>query len=177
MLRMSIDLMKENGFTLKKTRSRRYLAQTITDADYSNDIALLANTSNQAKSLLHSLEPAAGGIGIHVNADKTEFMSFNQNQIRDISTRTGSPLKLVDKFTRLGSSVSSTENDINTRRAKTWSVFDRLSVIWKSDLSDKIKPIFLGSGRVHTHIWMRHMEADKAHRETTAISPECYELY
>ena len=39
------------------------------------------------------------------------------------------PLKLVDKFTYLGSSVSSTENDSNTRLAKAWTAIDRLSVI------------------------------------------------
>ena len=32
-LRTSLDLMKENGFQLAKERSRRYPAQTITDAD------------------------------------------------------------------------------------------------------------------------------------------------
>ena len=48
--------MKENGFKLAKVRSRRYPAQTITDTDYSNDIALLANTPTQAKTLLHSLQ-------------------------------------------------------------------------------------------------------------------------
>ena len=36
-LRMSIDSMKENGFKLAKERSRRYSAQTITDADYADD--------------------------------------------------------------------------------------------------------------------------------------------
>ena len=55
-LRTSIELMKENGFKLAKERSRRYLAQTITNAEYADDIALLANTRAQAESLLHSLE-------------------------------------------------------------------------------------------------------------------------
>ena len=64
--------MTESGFTLEKARSRRYPAQTIMDVDYANDIALLANTPAQAESLLHSLEQAAGTIGLHVNADKTE---------------------------------------------------------------------------------------------------------
>ena len=54
-LRTSIDKIRENGFELKKKRSRRYPAKTITNADYANDIALLANTPNQAKTLLHSL--------------------------------------------------------------------------------------------------------------------------
>ena len=40
------------------------------------------------------------------------------------------------------SSDSSTENDINTRPAKAWTANDRLSVIWKSDLRDKIKRSF-----------------------------------
>ena len=71
-LRMSIDKMKENSFTLTKERSRRYPAQIIMDADHADDIALLANTPDQAKTLLHSLERATAGIGLHVNAHKTE---------------------------------------------------------------------------------------------------------
>ena len=41
-------------------------------ADNADDIALLANTPTQAKSQLHSLVQAAGGIGLHVNTDRTE---------------------------------------------------------------------------------------------------------
>ena len=52
---ISIHLIKENGFTLKKTRSRQYLAETMTDADYADDLALLANTSAKVKSLLYSI--------------------------------------------------------------------------------------------------------------------------
>ena len=41
--RTSIDKIKENGFKLTKERSRRYPVKTITDTDYVDDIALLAN--------------------------------------------------------------------------------------------------------------------------------------
>ena len=116
MLRMFIDLMKESSFKLEKERSRRYPAQTTVDMNYADDIALLENTPAQAKSLLHSLKCAAGGIGLHVNADKTEFMCFNQSG--DIITLKGGPLNLVDNFTYLRSSVSSTEKDINIQLAK-----------------------------------------------------------
>ena len=68
-------------------------------------------------------------------------MCFNQRG--DISTLKGGPLKLVDKFTYLGSSVSSTENDINMRLAKAWTTIDRLSVILKSNLTDEIKCSFI----------------------------------
>ena len=86
---------------------RRYSAHIITDVDYANDIALIVKTSAQVETLLHSLERAAGVIGFNVNADKTEYMCFNQRV--NIATLKGGSLKLVDKFTNLGSSDSSTE--------------------------------------------------------------------
>ena len=52
------------------------------------------------------------------------------------------PLKLVDKFTYLGSSISSTKKDIDTWLTKAWTAIDRLSIIWKSDLTDKMKRSF-----------------------------------
>ena len=64
------------------------------------------------------------------------------NQTGDIFTLNGSSLKLVDKFTYLGSSVSSNETDIDTRLSKAWTAIIRLSVIWKSDLTDKMKRSF-----------------------------------
>ena len=64
------------------------------------------------------------------------------NQAVDITTLDGTPLKLVDKFTYLGSSVSSTEQDIDTRLMKAWTAINRISIIWKSDLADKIKCSF-----------------------------------
>ena len=115
--RTSIDKIKENGFKLTKERSRRYPAKIITDANYADDIALLANAPAQA----------VAGIGFHVNAHKTEYMCFNQTG--DISTQNGSTLKLVDKFIFRGSSVSSTEIDINIQLAKAWTAIGRLSVI------------------------------------------------
>ena len=70
----------------------------------------------------HLLERAAAGIGLHVNTHKTEHICFNQRG--DISTLNGSSLKLVDKFTHLGSRVSSTEKDVNMRLAKAWTAVE-----------------------------------------------------
>ena len=53
-LRTCTDLMKENGFKLAKERGRGYSAQTITDADYTDDIALLANTPTQLHKIAAS---------------------------------------------------------------------------------------------------------------------------
>ena len=87
------------------------------------------------------MERAAAGIGLHVNAHKTEYMCYKQTG--DITTLDRASLKQVDKFTYLGSSISSTEKDIDTRLTKAWTAIDMLSIIWKSDLTDKMKRSFL----------------------------------
>ena len=133
-LRISIDKIKENSFTLTKERSRRYSAKTITYADYADNIVLLETAPPQAESLQHSLEQDA------VKTHKMEYMHFNQTG--DISTLNGSTQKLVDKFTCQGSSVSSTETDTDTWLAKAWTALDRLSIIWKSVLTNKMKHSF-----------------------------------
>ena len=122
-LRTSIDKIRENGFELTKKRSRRYPAKTIT---YTDDIAILANIPNQVETLLHSLERAAAGIGLHVNAHKTEYMCYYPTG--NISTLDGTSLKLVDKFTYLGSSVSSTKKDIDTRLMNAWTAIDHMEI-------------------------------------------------
>ena len=45
-------------------------AQSITDADYADDLALLLNSPVLAETLLHCQERAACNIGLHVNVDK-----------------------------------------------------------------------------------------------------------
>ena len=71
-----------------------------------------------------------------------KYLCNYKYQTGDISTLDGTSLKLVDKFTYLGSSVSSTEKDIDTRLTKAWTAIDRLLIIWKSDLTDKMKRSF-----------------------------------
>ena len=51
------------------------------NANYAVDQTLLANTSAQAECLLHSLEPPARGIGLYVISDKTDFISFKQDDV------------------------------------------------------------------------------------------------
>ena len=63
-------------------------------------------------------------------------------QAGDISTLEGTSLKLVDKFPYLGSSVSSTEKDIDLWLTKACTAIDKLSIIWKSNLTDKMKRSF-----------------------------------
>ena len=63
---------KKKRFHAGKRKKQKLPSTTITDADYADDIALLANLPTQAEPLLLCLERAAGGIALHVKADKTE---------------------------------------------------------------------------------------------------------
>ena len=177
-LRKSIDKMKDNGFKLAKERSRRYSTQTITGADCADDIALLANTPAQAETLQHRLERTVAGIGLHDNTDKTKYMCFNQRG--DIFALNGSSLKLVDKFTYLGSSVPSNKPDINTWLAKAWRAIDWQSVIWKLDLTDKMKCSFFFKQQScrYRYIDARHGRLVNIWRKSlTVTTQECCEQY
>ena len=94
-------------FYFKKKKKVPCKNNHLTKANNANDIAILENTPNQAETLLHSLEKVTSGISVHINAHKTEYMCFNQTG--NISILYETSLKLVDKFTYQGSSVSSTE--------------------------------------------------------------------
>ena len=88
---MSLYLINENGYTLKKARSRQYPIETMMDVDFADDIALFANTPTYTKSLVHSLEQAAGDIGLYENANKTEYVHFNREGVT--FNLNGDPLK------------------------------------------------------------------------------------
>ena len=92
----------------------------MTNADDAGDQALLINALAQAEYLLHSLEQAAGSIGLCMNANKTEFMYLKQEGA--ISTLIGKPLKLVDLFTYHGSNIS-TENNVNVHIGKALNCY------------------------------------------------------
>ena len=109
----------------------------MTDTDYTDEQKLLTNTPVQAESLLHSLDQAARDIDLYENKDKIEFICFKQKEA--IFTLSVKPLKLVDQFTYLGNNISLTESYVSIHLGKVWTTFNRLSIIWKSDLLDKIK--------------------------------------
>ena len=69
------EYYRHGTLNVNRSNERKWLytkkKQEITDADYADDKVLLENTPAKANSLLHSLDQAAGGIGLHWNADKT----------------------------------------------------------------------------------------------------------
>ena len=82
--------------------------------------------------------------------------------------------KLVDKFTYLG--ISSTESDINMRTVKTWTAIDRLSIIWKSDLSNKIKREFFQAAVVSILLYACNIctLTKRLEKKINRTAQECY---
>ena len=46
-------------------------------------------------------------------------------------------LKLVDQFSYLGNNILFIESNVNACTVKSWIAIHKLSIIWKSDLSEK----------------------------------------
>ena len=82
-LRISTVNRSDKGkwYHAKNARSRWYPTETMTDADYADDLALLANTLAQAESLLHCLDQATGGSGLSVNVNRTVPYILNKKEL------------------------------------------------------------------------------------------------
>ena len=65
---------------------------------------------------------------------------YNQNKYHLVSFIL--ILKLGDELSYVGSNISSTESDVNIGLTKVWTAIGKLSIMWKSDLSSKIKRDF-----------------------------------
>ena len=88
----------------------------------------------------------------------------------DISTQKGNHLKVENKFTHLRSSVSSTENDINTRLTKGLTAINRLT--------DKIKHSCFQAAVVSILLYgCTTRTLTKRMEKKTAITQECYVQY
>ena len=60
-------------------------------------------------------------------------------------------------------SVHDTKKDIDTRLTKAWTAIDKLSVIWKKGLTDKMKRSFFQA--VVGSILLHHLDANKTARK------------
>ena len=71
---------QEIGFKLDHKKSRRHNPDITTNLDFADNIALVTEEMEEAQDFLHRVQHNATKIGLHLNADKTEFTSFNKEQ-------------------------------------------------------------------------------------------------
>ena len=122
-------LLRLSTWNIHRSNKRKWLLtvlQKLIRTDYADDLVLLVNTLTQAESLLHSLEQAAGRIGLYMNANKTESVYFKQK--RAFFILSAKPLKSVDQF------IPWQQHLINWKWCQ-----HRLSIIWKFNTFDKME--------------------------------------
>ena len=73
--------MKEDSTTLKEATNERYPAETITDVDYADDLALLANTFNLTESQMHSLLQTTRDVIVNFISDEIDMLCIQQGRI------------------------------------------------------------------------------------------------
>ena len=77
----------------------------ITDINFTDDIALISNTVEQARELLLSVEKECLKVGLQLNTKKNKVLAYNINDT-PVHTRDGTTLKVESEFkylkTRIG---------------------------------------------------------------------------
>ena len=155
---------EELGFTLHRRRSRRVPAVSICDLDFADDIALLSNQIEQARSLVHSVEQECKKVGLALNSSKTKAMYFNVD-IEQLFTIDGNAIGQAltasgdQDFKYLGSWCDK-DRDIHTRKALAWKSLHKMKRIWKSDLDDKLTTV-QGYNGDHLNVRMCHLVSDQ----------------
>ena len=69
----------------------------------------------QAQDFLHHVQHNTAKIELHLNADKTEFMSFNQEQEAVLKSFNNENIKKEDNFKYSRPWIDNTENDVKVR--------------------------------------------------------------
>jgi hypothetical protein len=107
----------------------------LTDLDFADDIALLADSYPALQALTTSLEDAAAKVGLRISTEKSKTMRAGIGR-QGAQIRVGNqPLEEVPQFTYLGSIVSvgnSADADVASRLGKATSTFQRLQRIWSA---------------------------------------------
>ena len=97
--------------TLTRRRSTRHPASHLSDLDYADDIALFADTIQEAELLLHQVESASKSTGQFFNPSKTKYMHINRSANNSVHPSDGSQIGKVEDFKYIGSYTNS-QHDI-----------------------------------------------------------------
>ena len=75
---------------------------------------------------------------------RNTYITYNQDE-SELITLTGKQLKCVKDFKYLGSWISSSEKDMNTRIGLAWAAANKMDIIWQSAMRTELKIQFFRS--------------------------------
>ena len=121
---------RKSCLTITQRLNRRFPATYITDNDFADDIALLSNSIEDAQCLLSLVIKTAKEVGLSLNVDKIEYMSYSTPSPRnDTILASENPLKKVNDCKKLGTRVENSEKDMKARKAQAWGAIRKLDNI------------------------------------------------
>jgi len=126
------------GLTINDRQSRRHPATYLIDTDFADDIAHLSNTIEDTQKLLTLVVDTARQIGLNINEDKTECITYNIQENNHL-TANSKVINKVQDFKCLGSWIDDSYKDLKIRKALAWSAARKMDNIWKSHLPQKFK--------------------------------------
>jgi hypothetical protein len=114
----------------------------ITDLDYADDIAVMADCPVQLQTMLSRIIEYGARVGLVINAAKTKVLVSDAPP--PVITANGAPLEVVDSFRYLGCLISSNGDcspEIRSRIGRAWDAFECLKKeVWCSRvLSMRVK--------------------------------------
>uniref|UniRef100_A0A672M130 Reverse transcriptase domain-containing protein n=1 Tax=Sinocyclocheilus grahami TaxID=75366 RepID=A0A672M130_SINGR len=107
----------------------------LTDLDFADDIALLAENSCHLQEITSSLHEEAAKVGLHISAEKSKVMHISAQADMPRIKVDGSDIEEVSRFMYLGSTIGQdgdAEIDVKCRIGKATSVFQQMCKTWSS---------------------------------------------
>ena len=129
----------------------------LADLDFADDIAALANNTQDLQLLVNEISSSAGNIGLIISAKKTKNMLSGEHPVHADVMIDQKKVEEVEDFTYLGSSISSTsdlDHELKCRVGKAAAAFNSLSKIWSSKkFSLTLKLRFYNSNVISTLLY------------------------
>ena len=126
---------QQSGRNLRHTTlSQQKIERRINDLTFADDISLLENSNEEQQKQLDRLKLEASFVGLEINTQKTVQMRLNLptgSKPKNLQLN-GEDIEFVEEFKYLGSYMSSSEKDVNSRISLAWSAFDKLKDILRS---------------------------------------------
>ena len=159
-----------------KTKTRR---QLIRDLLFADDAAIAAESLEELQDLVDRFSRASKAFGLTISIKKTEFLHQpkpSQHQTDDHIYIDGTPLKNVDTFVYLGSTVTSNaslDKEIAGRIGRASSSFGKFTDrLWKDhDISLKTKMSVYIAVVVTTTLWFRDLDSLSKANQTARCFP------
>ncbi|CAI9741839.1 Hypothetical predicted protein [Octopus vulgaris] len=136
-MRLALEKQQDSGFTVGL--SKRVKTKKISDAEFADDIFLLANTVSEIEELMQEVETMSMSVALKMNEIKAKNLVENIKKPEKIMNVDRKPLELVEDFLYLGAKTGNTEGDIVEKKSKAWVACHSFRSVWKSDLCKDLK--------------------------------------